>query len=183
MKTSHQKIDFMKPVNIIVAVDEHGGFGKEGKIPWHFRDDFKHFQQITEKASCIMGRRTYEDMFEMRISRKKNKDTNLVKFEEILPGRESFVISSKMKDASGAQVVPRLRTAVELSTRKNIFILGGERLFSEALVWTQKIYMTIVKGDYKCDRFFPIDYVQRHFKIQTATEHDKNLLFITYVRK
>ena len=56
-------------VEIIVAVDEDGGFGKDGKIPWHYSEDLKHFKEVTTGHVCIMGRKTYEDMLEMRKAR------------------------------------------------------------------------------------------------------------------
>jgi dihydrofolate reductase len=72
----------MNNVNIIVAVDDAGGFGKDGKIPWHFPEDFKRFKEITKDSVCVMGRNTYEDMLEMVKSRKKDPN---VKIETILP--------------------------------------------------------------------------------------------------
>ena len=63
----------MRPMSIIIAVDSDGGFGKDGKIPWNFPEDLKHFQKITKDGICIMGRNTYEDMYNMVIQRRKKK--------------------------------------------------------------------------------------------------------------
>lgn len=174
----------MSPMSIIVAVDEAGGFGKDGKIPWHVPEDFKHFQEVTKGNVCIMGRRTYEDMLEMRQSRDAKKP-NAGVINEILPGRESFVVTRNSDfNAPGATVVNSIRDAIhsldEADTRE-VFILGGYRMFVEALTWVNVIHMTIIKGVFDCDRFFPIQSLKA-FDIVGGEETDK-LRFVTYKRR
>lgn len=184
MKIYKSNIGIMPSIDIIVAVDESGGFGKDGKIPWHFPEDLKHFQSITKNSTCIMGRKTYQDIFNMIIERKKlgTIKKKLVKIPEILPGRESFIISKSISKVQGATVFTNLRKAILSATKKKIFIIGGERLFTEALTWTNTIHITLVKGFYDCDRFFPIDYMKKHFKINKGKKLSDNLLYITYTR-
>ena len=62
-------------INIIAALDEKRGIGKNGKIPWHISEDFKRFKQITMGHPIIMGRKTYESI------------------GWILPGRTNIVIT------------------------------------------------------------------------------------------
>ena len=94
----------ISPLSIIVAVDESGGFGKGGKIPWNIPEDMKHFQEVTKGGVCIMGRKTYEDMLAMTTIRKEKeaaKETGSPPttselqrtITEILPGRTSFVVT------------------------------------------------------------------------------------------
>ena len=189
----------MKDVSIIVAVDIRGGFGKGGKIPWHFPEDFKHFKDTTMGGICIMGRRTYDDILEM--SGRDNKaiqtygevqgmgspaqpplDINT----PILPGRESYVLSrNEGFEPLGAKRGKGLRQVVEELPRddtREIFVLGGEKLFIEALGWANKIYMTVIKGEYDCDRFFPIQVLSKRYKIDSGKEMDE-MYFIEYIRK
>lgn len=185
MKVYKKNVGIIKPIDIIVAVDETGGFGKEGKIPWHFPEDLKHFQTTTKNSTCIMGRKTYQDIYNMTIERKKlgTNKKKLIKIEEILPGRENFVISNSLSKVQGAKIFSNLRNAIMSSTKKKIFVIGGERLFTEALNWTKMIHMTLVKGNYYCDKFFPVDYVKKHFKINKGKKLSDNLLYMTYTRK
>jgi dihydrofolate reductase len=169
----------MRPMAIIVAVDEAGGFGKDGKIPWHNKEDFKHFKDTTMGHPCIMGRKTYEDM---RAYQSKKKDEDIT---EILPGRQSFVVTSNRNfTAPGATAVGSIREAVqsldEHDTRP-VFILGGERMYIEALPWVDTIHMTVLDGDYQCDRFFPIKSLNQ-FHI-TSGRRGEGLKFVTYKRK
>ncbi len=198
----------MTPMSIIVALDERGGFGKDGKIPWHFPEDFKHFQEVTKGHVCVMGRKTYEDMLEMRLEReaKKAKGNKAIKeyltvqnngetpsmetldtsIKEILPGRLSFVVTSdKNFKAPGATVVSGLREAVQSLSEddmRTVYVLGGYRMFVEALSWVDKIEMTVVKGSYDCDRHFPVNVLNKSFKIVSGKETD-DLYFVTYQRK
>lgn len=46
----------------IVAMDPNRVIGNEGKIPWHYKEDFKFFKEITMGHSLVMGRNTYESI-------------------------------------------------------------------------------------------------------------------------
>lgn len=191
----------MKDVSIIVAVDEVGGFGKNGKIPWNISEDLKHFQDVTKGSICIMGKATYQDMlgyakkrwktnedFNKRLENKgppegeedKRKPNN----KEILPGRQSIVLSRGELEPIGAIHKPGLRQAVEefQNDPREVFVIGGEKLFIEALSWCNKIYMTIVPGTYDCDRHFPLQVLQRHYTITAGEKTDSGLIFIEYTR-
>lgn len=167
----------MKEINIVVGVDESGGFGKDGKIPWNHPEDLKHFQQVTKDSICIMGRRTYEDMVEMR----RGKEIK----ESILPGRECFVLSRNKKAVfKGAVAKTRIREVVEglkPKDKRTIFVIGGDKLFIEALSWASKVYLTIVEGHYECDRFFQVDYLNKNFRIDSVDKKGK-LTFVEYIR-
>lgn len=177
-----------EPLSIIVAVDQAGGFGKEGKIPWYFPEDFKHFKEVTKDSICIMGRRTYTDMLEMVTDRriKKGEKKEDIVIDSILPNRKCMVLSRSVTDVEGAEVFPSLRAAtqsLEADDKREVFILGGEKLFIESLPYVNRIYMTIIKDkEYGCDRFFPIDVVHKQFKITNGEETD-NLYYVDYVRR
>jgi dihydrofolate reductase len=185
------------PLSIIVAVDESGGFGKDGKIPWNIPEDMKHFQEVTKGGVCIMGRKTYEDMLAMTMARKEKKATKETgspptaaelqrTITDILPGRESFVVTRNTDYiAQGATAVTNIREAIQRldeTDHREIFIIGGEKIFIEALSWTRTIYLTIIKGDtYQCDKYFPIEVLNKHYKIANGKETEK-LYLMTYKR-
>jgi len=172
----------MPSLSIIVAVDEDGGFGKDGKIPWNIPEDMAHFKEITAGGVCIMGRKTYENMLDMTKARKKSKE----EITEILPGRESFIVTSDPDyKAQGAVAVQSIRQAVQSldeTDNREIFVLGGVKMFIEALSWTSTIYLTIIKGErYQCDKHFPIEILNKHYKIVDGKKTEK-LYFVTYKR-
>lgn len=174
--------------NMIVAVDQGGGFGKDGKIPWYIPEDLKKFKELTTNNICVMGRKTYFDMYDMRVERMKKKNPDIatpVKFESILPNRTSYVVTSTHKELEGATVIKNLGAVLNKTKdddKRDIFILGGFRMFVEALPFTNTVYMTIVKGNYNCDRHFPVNYVQEYFSLVGDKQTD-NAYYAQYKRK
>jgi hypothetical protein len=43
----------------IAAMDPQGVIGKEGKLPWHYPEDLKHFDRLTKDQVIIMGYITF----------------------------------------------------------------------------------------------------------------------------
>ena len=173
------------PLSIIVALDEDGGFAKDGKIPWinepWAKEDLKHFQEVTKGGVCIMGRNTYEDMLEIMKGRGKKEKG----IKEILPGRQSYVVTrNNAYKAIGAKVVHGIRDAVndlDQTDRREVFVIGGEKLFIEALAWTTTVYCTIINGDWNCDRFFPIKTLIDNYKIVEGSKNE-HMKFVKYTR-
>jgi dihydrofolate reductase len=178
-------------INIIVACDRNGGIGVQGKIPWHFPEDFKHFKDTTMGGVCIMGRRTYEEIVQMSGRKNKAIETGSpaqqsTETKPLLDGRECFVLS---RDANfkpvGAERAAGVRDVIEkldAADTREIFVIGGEKLFIQALAWTNKIYMTIIKNVYECDRFFPIQILSKNYRIDSGEELDE-MYFVRYIKK
>ena len=178
-------------LRIIVALDEEGGFVKEGQIPWNFPEDFAHFQKTTAGHHCIMGRRTAEDIYSRRRDKDKlakmyNQELETTENLELLSGRTSIVLS-RNPDLSvfGAQVVPDLLWAMErcIDPRKQTFILGGEKLFIETIAIAKAVTITMIPGLWGCDRHFPLKYLMENFKIVDGKYLDNSSLrVVEYAR-
>lgn len=125
---------------IIVAADESGGIGKDGKIPWHLRKDLQRFKRYTTGNVVVMGRKTYDSI------------------GHALPDRTNVVIT-KNADISGADLItntpdniPSLKT---IFPDKDIFIIGGEGIYNAMWEQADYIYMTRVHAFLDCDKFIP----------------------------
>ncbi len=146
----------MKNFSIIVAFDEHRGIGRAGVMPWHLPADLKHFRDITTPAASgernvvIMGRKTWESIPD--------------KFRP-LPDRVNVVITRQVDYVLPAGVVrsSSLQEALQVfgdpgrCDLGKIFIIGGARVFAEAIVHPacQSLYLTHIRGGFDCDVFFP----------------------------
>ncbi len=126
--------------SIIVAMGKNQVIGKEGKIPWHIKSDMQHFKTITMGHTVIMGRKTAESI------------------GKALPQRLNVIISrNKELFIAGFKTVNSLEEAFEYADKDSeVFIIGGAEIYSLALPYTQKIYVTEVGCEIDGDTFFPL---------------------------
>ena len=47
---------------LIAAVDKNLAIGKNGRIPWHIKEDLQYFQKNTLNTAMIMGRSTFDSI-------------------------------------------------------------------------------------------------------------------------
>lgn len=130
-------------ISIISAVAEKNrAIGKNNQLLWDIPDDLAHFKRITNGHPVIMGLNTYRSL------------------PFILPGRLNIVLSPDLIDIPGAVVVQSLSDAYKTASEKDneeIFIIGGGYVYSQAINDADRLYLTLVEGDYDADVFFP-DY-------------------------
>ncbi|HAG7054083.1 TPA: trimethoprim-resistant dihydrofolate reductase DfrA23, partial [Salmonella enterica subsp. enterica serovar Typhimurium] len=168
-------------------------FGRNGQIPWTCKEDMKRFTTISKEIRvCVMGKNTYKDMLDMQM--KKEGAEERIKEKGILPERESYVVSSTLKpeDVIGATVVPDLRAVLNQyhDSDQRIAVIGGEKLYVQALASATKVHMTVMHKPYNCDRTLPMSYIDKKFvagqgsiTIQTAVDGETHpVKFITYER-
>jgi dihydrofolate reductase len=127
-------------VSIIVSMAKNRVIGRNGGLPWHIPEDIKWFREKTLGHVVIMGRKTFESI------------------GKPLPGRKNIIISRK-KDyrVEGAHVFNSLEAALERlgETDNEIFIIGGETIYRQALRYTMRIYLSLIEGRYEGDTTFP----------------------------
>ncbi|QDJ96372.1 dihydrofolate reductase [Xanthomonas phage Xoo-sp13] len=168
-----------KSINIIAAVDSDFGFGKDGAIPWHYPEDFKYFQKMTEGNTVIMGKATYQDL------------TGYFKGQKLLPKRECIVVTSDNDLYIPYENVRPSRSvneAIDLAKeilQGDIFLIGGERIFTEGLSLADCVYLTMIPGSHECDRFFPYKKLNTTHEIHKSTEavNTPEMRFNVYVNR
>lgn len=152
-------------IHLIAAVARNGVIGFRGQIPWRLPEDLRHFQALTMGHTVIMGRRTYESI------------------GNPLPGRQNLVVSAKLQPREGYQVVGSLQEGLALATGKEIFVIGGARLYEEALPLAERLDLTLVDLEPLGDTYFPkIDW--SHFEKIDEVQHEgiPSYQFVTYGR-
>jgi dihydrofolate reductase len=127
-------------INLIVAVDEKNGIGKDNQLPWHLPADLLHFKKLTTGFPIIMGRKTFDSI------------------GKALPNRRNIVISRQQNlEIPGAEVTGSLQEALDLCKNENdIFIIGGAQIFEQALPLADSIYLTVIQHNFDADTFFPL---------------------------
>ena len=187
MSYSHTK------VAQIAAISDNRCIGKNNELPWHISADLQHFKNMTTKQNdgaiqgiVIMGRKTFESMG-----------------SKPLPKRASFIITTQLDYAEQnnlvgsdkAYVVHNLDDALTQAASlahgahlDTIWVIGGERVFKEAMMYTDRIELTHVDTEIaNGDAFYPQlpnEFVVAEESAQKRDEKsDLDFRFVTYKRK
>lgn len=126
-------------VSLIAAMAENRVIGRQGGMPWHIPEDLRHFRDLTMGHAVIMGRKTFESI------------------GAPLPGRLNIVVSRRSGSLhQGVVTVPSLQEALKAAGKVDeAYVIGGEEVFRQALPLAQRVYLTLVPGEYEGDVFFP----------------------------
>ncbi|MEZ4641527.1 MAG: dihydrofolate reductase [Chloroflexota bacterium] len=127
-------------IAFVVAMDQQGVIGVNGRIPWHLPDDMKWFREVTMGKPVIMGRKTYESI--------------PARFRP-LPGRHNIVITRQPDyDAPGATVVHTIQEALAAAGDVQEIVIGGGGVLYEALLpQANRLYLTLVDGTFPATPF------------------------------
>ena len=149
--------------SIIVATDETGGIGMNNNLMWNIPADLRRFREITTKNQIentnnivIMGSKTYKS-----IGRE-------------LPNRTNIVLSSKNKCSYSVEDILDYN---ERFPEEELFVIGGEQIYKQFLPYTDKIYLTKVKGDFGADKFFYFDEDMYELTYRSGVQHENGYEF------
>jgi len=128
-------------ISAIAAMDSNRGIGKDNQLLFKIPEDFKRMKELTFGHPIIMGRKTFESI------------------GRVLSGRTNIIITRDTTyEVPGAIVTHSLEEAIKVAKEKDnqeIFIFGGAQVFEEALPLIDRLYLTLVEGDFQADTFFP----------------------------
>lgn len=128
-------------MDLIVAVYDDWGIGRDGTQPVALSADRRYFRQQTAGAAVIVGRRTMGDF---PGGRPLPKRVNLVLTRD--PG---FSVP-------GAEAVHSVEEALERAKDfPRVFVIGGARVYRQFLPYCQRAYVTKVHATPESDVFFP----------------------------
>ena len=163
----------MSSFEVIVACTSQGGIGKDGKIPWHIPSDMRRFRALTTATSekhmqnaVIMGRKTWESIG-----------------SKPLPKRNNIIVTRSGVCHPDAIAVPSLDEALEwCKTSPSIeraFVIGGQSLYEEAIRHEKctGVLLTLVRGFYDCDVFFPLEEASKRFSTHRVVEEDEDAIY------
>jgi len=159
-------------VSIVVAMDENGGIGRAGQLPWHLPDDLRHFKHLTLDKPIVMGRKTWDSI------------------GRPLPGRHNIVVSRQSGlELPGATVVASLEAAFAAAAdAPEICVVGGAEIFRLALPLTDVVHLTVVHATLPADTrlapFDPQDWIEVARERRPAdARHDHPFSFVTLQRR
>ncbi len=129
-------------MNLIVAVDENWGIGKNGGLLAHLSNDLRYFKEKTAGKVVVMGRKTLESLPK----------------GEPLPNRINIVISESLEKKEGCVVCKNKSELDEQLKRydtQDIFVIGGAQVYKELIPECSDFYLTFLYADLGADKFIP----------------------------
>jgi len=128
-------------ISMLVAMGENRAIGYDGKLPWRLHEDLKRFRALTMGRHIIMGRKTFESI------------------GRSLTGRQMIVLTSNPDyQTPGETVAHSLEDALAIAQKRGdheAFIIGGAKVYADALDMVDTIYLTLVHAEPEADTFLP----------------------------
>lgn len=128
---------------IIAAVSKNNVIGLDGKIPWHSKEELKHFKKNTIGFPVIMGRKTWEAI------------------GKPLEGRLNIVVTgNKDFQTSFHEVIIfySLQHALDFcktSVYEKVYIIGGGEIFNQVINDADEMIISEMNFEIEGDVYFP----------------------------
>lgn len=175
----------MNMISIIACISkDNRAIGYQNRLLYHLPSDMVRFRELTTGHTIVMGRKTFESLP-----------------NGALPHRRNIIVSKSLKEIDGGEVYPTLEEALRaaqgdtlsapkedtgIASPEEIFIIGGESIYRQALPAARKLYLTIVdKEPEQADTFFPVidcsawEVTEKEMR----NENGLSFSFLTYIRK
>jgi len=166
---------FVKTI-IIGAMSINEVIGKNNDLPWKDRKDLKwdmeHFKRTTSNHIVVMGYNTFQSLG-----------------SKPLPNRINYVITHGPKASAFDNLIfiDSIEEAINHIQRYNqgeneVYIIGGEKLYTEALEKdiVDEIIITVIKDQCDGDKYFPVK-LAKDFHIYNKIEKAEG--FILYLKR
>ena len=143
---------------LVAAVAKNRVIGRQGKIPWHIKDDLLHFKKLTTESAVIMGRKTYESI------------------GKPLPNRTNIVMTRRPRRLKDVREVynKNQALAVALEFSKDIYIIGGENVYREFLPLAKKMFLTEIALEVSGDTYFPEWATKEWVEVSRINKEDQS---------
>ena len=127
-------------MELIVAVYDDWGIGRDGTQPIALSADRKFFRETTRGAMVIVGRRTVADF----------------PSEKPLPGRINVMLTRTKAEQPGFTIVSSPEEAAEIAKNaERAMVIGGGSIYRQMLPLCDTAYVTKVHTLVESDTFFP----------------------------
>ena len=163
--------------NIIVAFSKNNGIGINNTLPWHIQSDLIKFRILTTGSgnnAVIMGRNTWNSL---PVKYLKNRDNLILSNTIIIDNNQTNKDNKKIYNNKSFKNINEIIDYCNLQNYDTVWIIGGSQIYKEfldnKLIIIDKIYVTYIDKEFKCDTFFPnINSIQ--YKIAEECLHITN---------
>ena len=175
----------MATISIIACIAKgNRAIGYKNRLLYHIPEDMARFRELTTGHTIIMGRKTFESLP-----------------NGALPNRKNIVISQTLKEIPGCEVSSSIQEVLRdeyykllgmekeeswIASAKELFVIGGERIYQEALPYADKLYLTIVDDTPEAaDAFFPAIDLSKWEVVEKEMRNENGIsfTFLTYEKQ
>lgn len=139
----------------LFAVDESGGMGFDGRLPWpRNKEDMQWFKQITDQQLVVMGKKTW----------------NSSDMPTPLPNRINILFTHKFIDNDyiiqiKGDVPTGLLEMQEKYPNNDLFVIGGPDILMQSIPVLDYVYITKIPKEYISDVQINLTEFLQGFKI------------------
>lgn len=167
-------------ISMIAAIGQGNRvLGKDNKLIWDIPEDMRRFREKTKDHIVIMGRKTSESMgraLPQRTNIVVTNDVNWKSVDGVIVYHSLTEIIKKVRNNDFSFVNAEGRTF----NTEEAFIIGGAQIYSAALPFADRLYLTIVHRHFEGDAFFP-EYEKLFTKVIEQRDSEGNGYKYTFV--
>lgn len=125
----------------IAAHDKNFGMGYKDKLPWPLMPhDKANLHKLASGKKLVMGERTYH---------------NYKNIQAVFQTNDVIVLSNSVKELPDAKIAHSIEEIIKRSETEELWILGGGNVFKQLLPHADIMFITVIKGVFVADTFFP----------------------------
>lgn len=159
-------------IKMILAVDTEGGIGKDGRLPWHIPSEMRYFKYYTKGCTCVMGRKTYEDIKAF----KKTDSGSFLSYRSVIVitndvrGLEANNTYDNIFFNENPEQLMEMMRLTQISDNPDVqdfCIVGGKKIydmFSHSGI-VEEISITFLDKSYDCDTFVDVDKLTEDYEL------------------
>lgn len=157
----------------IVAVDLNWGIGCGGNLLQRIPEDMNFFKQMTLGKVVVMGRETFDSL----PGKSPLKDrVNIVLSKSVISSDNGVIICRSLNE---------LFKQIEKYNTEDVFIIGGESVYSQFLPYCEEAYVTRIQNEYLADKYFINLDKEESWELKSVSDskkyNDIQYYFVTYV--
>jgi dihydrofolate reductase len=158
-------------MNLIVAVSAEWGIGYKNELLFRIREDLQRFRELTTGKVVVMGHNTYKSLPANR---------------QPFPNRTNIVLSrsTEVPGVITCASLPALFEQLKNYVPQDIFVIGGEKIYTQLLNFCRTAYITKVEAAPPADVHMPnIDEMtnwQIHEQSSPKTSGSLSYKYVTY---
>jgi dihydrofolate reductase len=144
-------------MKLIVAVNNHGFIGNNGKMMWKCRADMKHFKTTTIGNIVIVGAKTFWQDFSGKPLPQRYNIVVGQPLEGVECPRNTLFVSSLGQAVERASSYKYMGQRFDASPKEmDIWVIGGQSIYEQLLPLCDEVHMSIIDNDQIGDRKFVI---------------------------